>query len=304
MTRFGAFLTAARSARVPNMRTARTTSVASALAFLGVFLLVIESAFAAGSISYAKKEIQESGGGWHLMMTIVYGGKPNTPHVPMRFSFTPTAIYENYLDDAHGEKPQKRTIPLVGQTPLNESVDVDFSDPRGKMYDRTRFDFTVTRSHNFAAGEYSVTVHRGDGGQVGTAQTLRFGGDNPVIDRRAISFVASGPKKDKDKDKAAAPAAPTGDAKPAAAAEGDKAAAAPAGDAPAATADKPAATDPGNDPAAQEKVPPASHGCGCRVGDRNRSTWLGSFGLAMVGLAAWRARRSRVATNGPKGSRG
>jgi len=63
-----------------------------------------------------------------------------------------------------------------------------------------------------------VTVHRATAPKVGTAQTVRFMGDNPVIDRRAISFVASGPKKDKDK---AAAGAPAGDAKPAAA-EGDK----------------------------------------------------------------------------------
>src|SRR5205823_11136015 len=125
----------------PAMRSARTHVLVFALTFLGAFALLCGTAFAAGSITYSKKEIAEANGGWHIQMTIVYGGKPNTAHVPMRFSFTPTAIQENYLDDAHGEHPQKRTIPLVGQTPLNESVDVDFSDPRGKMYDRTRFDF-------------------------------------------------------------------------------------------------------------------------------------------------------------------
>ena len=272
------------------MRPARTHTLVSALAFLAAFALVIGSAFAAGSLSYAKKEIQESGGGWHLMMTIVYGGKPNTAHVPMRFSFTPTAIYENYLDDAHGEKPQKRTIPLVGQMPLTESVDVDFSDPRGKLYDRTRFDFTVSRAHNFSAGEYSVTVHRADGAQVGTAHTLRFLGDNPVIDRRAISFVASG-KKDKDKDKPAAaaaePAAPA-DSKATAAADADKQAT-PAAD----TASTPPPGEPGNDPTAQEKVPPSSKGCGCRAVGHRGSGLFGSLTMVAASLAIWRVRRRR-----------
>jgi hypothetical protein len=225
------------------------------------------------------------------MMTIVYGGKPTTPHVPMRFTFTPTAIYENYLDDAHGERPQKRVIPLVGQMPLNESVDVDFADPRGKLYDRTRFDFTVSRAHNFSAGEYSVTVHRADGVAVGTAQTVRFNGDNPVIDRRAISFVASG-KKDKDKDKAPATstdtAAAAADGK--AAADGDKAAT-PAADT-AATAPP---AEPGNDPAAQEKVPPSSKGCGCRTLAPRGSSRLGALGIGALGVALWRSRRRRQA---------
>jgi hypothetical protein len=265
----------------------------SALAFLCTSLFLVGTALAAGSITYTRKEIAESNGGWHIQMTIVYGGKPNTAHVPMRFAFTPTAIQENYLDDAHGERPQKRTIPLVGQMPLNESVDVDFSDPRGKLFDRTRFDFTVTRAHNFSAGEYSVTVHRADGAQVGTSQTLRFTGDNPVIDRRSISFVGTSSKKDKDKPAAANDtAAPAADSKAAPAAEGDK----PAGaaDPAAAPSDKPAA-EPGNDPASLEKVPPSSKGCGCRtVGGAVGPGSLGSFALVLAGLAFCRLRRRRA----------
>jgi MYXO-CTERM domain-containing protein len=264
-----------------------------AMSLWATMTLLVGTAFAAGSITYAKKEIHEENGGWHIQMTIVYGGKPNTPHVPMRFSFTPTAIQENYLDDAHGDRPQKRTIPLVGQMPNNESVDVDFSDPRGKLFDRTRFDFTVSRAHNFSAGEYSVTVHRADGVQVGTAQTLRFTGDNPVIDRRSISFVGNSGKKDKDKDKAAAAsdtAQGASDTKPAAGGEADKSAT-PAADTAAAATDKPTA-EPGNDPAAQEKVPPSSKGCGCRtVGDGPRS--LASVATLALGLSLARLRRRR-----------
>jgi MYXO-CTERM domain-containing protein len=270
------------------------------LAFLCAFALVLGDAIAGGSITFSKKEVQEANGGWHLQMTIVYGGKPNTPHQPMRFTFTPTAIYENFLDDAHGDKPQKRTIPLVGQMPKNESVDVDFSDSRGKMYDRTRFDFTVSRAHDFSAGEYSVQVHRADGAQVGATQTLRFLGDNPVIDRRSISFVASPGKKDKDKDKAAPaadPAQPAGD-KAAPAADPAAAAATPAADTSGA-GDKPAAAEPGNDPAAQEKVQPSGKGCGCRAVGRaadgpSGHRTFGALAIGLVGLAFWRLQRRRT----------
>jgi hypothetical protein len=273
------------------MRPARTRFLVSALAFLCASVLLVGTALAAGSITYAKKEIAESNGGWHINMTLVYGGKPNTAHVPMRFSFTPTAIQENFLDDAHGDKPQKRIIPLVGQMPLTESVDVDFSDPRGKLFDRTRFDFTVSRAHNFSAGEYSVTVHRADGAQVGTTQTLRFTGDNPVIDRRSISFVGTSSKKDKDKAAAGDAPAPAADSKAAAGGEGDKPAA--AADTPA-PSEKPTA-EPGNDPASEEKVAPGPKGCGCRtVGAAERTGSLGSFALVLAGASFWRLRRRRA----------
>ena len=232
------------------------------------------------------------------MMTIIYGGKPVTAHVPMRFTFVPTAILENFLDDAHGDKPQKRKIPLVGQTPMQESVDVDFSDSRGKMFDRTRFDFNITRSHNFVAGDYSVTVHRPDGGTVGTTQTLVLLGDNPVIDRRTISFV--GAKKDKPAAAAGADAG-AGESKTASAATGDQAAA-PAGDTPPASA---AETPPEDapDPAAAEKVPPTSHGCGCRVvGTHGSGSAAGLLALSLVGAAVWRLRRRQVAVEPKAGS--
>src|SRR5689334_18932890 len=153
------------------MKLACAKFLVSVWAFFGVFVAVAP-AFAAGSITWGKTHIQETGGSWHLQMTIVYGGKPSLAHVPMRFSFTPTAFFERYLDDKHGDKPQTRTIPLVGQQPINESVDVDFADTRGKIFDRTKFDFNISRSHNFSAGEYDVIVHRADGAQLGTKTKL------------------------------------------------------------------------------------------------------------------------------------
>jgi MYXO-CTERM domain-containing protein len=284
------------------MRLVRSQFVVFVSAFACAFALTMGSAFAAGSLTYAKKEIQESSGQWHLMMTIIYGGKPVTAHVPMRFTFVPTAILENYLDDAHGDKPQKRKIPLVGQTPMQESVDVDFSDTRGKLFDRTRFDFNISRSHNFVAGDYAVTVHRADGAQVGTTQTLVLLGDNPVIDRRTISFVG----QKKDKPAAAAAADAPGDAKTAPAGTppaSDQPAAAPAADTPPASA---AETPPEDapDPAAAAKVPPAAHGCGCRLAQNQATRGMSALvALGLVGTAALRLRRRRLRSDAPKAAR-
>jgi len=246
----------------------------SILAFFGVFVLTTQTALAAGSITYSKTHITEANGGWHLQMTIVYG----------------VAYFESYLDDKHGEKPQKRTIPLVGQTPINESVDVDFADTRGKIFDRTRFDFTISRSHNFAAGEYDVVVNRADGAQIGNKVKLILEGDNPVIDRRAISFVDSSKKKD-DKPVTSATAAPAG-TESAPGAESAPAAATESTPDPASSASPSAEETP--DPTAAAKVPPGgSKGCGCRtVGDSTSSlgAWLA---LGLVGVAFLRVRRGR-----------
>jgi hypothetical protein len=268
-------------------------ALASAFTFLFVISLALP-AFAAGSITYARKEIQESNGGWNLVMTVAYGGTPQTAHVPVRFTFTPTAILERYLDDAHGDKPQTRKIPLVGQMPLNESVDIDFSDPRGKLYNKTRFDFTITRAHNFVAGDYSVSVHRADGTALGGPQTISLHGENTIIDRRAISFVA-GAKKNKP-DAGAAAAAPADKSAAAGETASSESATAPAaaeateGSDGGATEAKP---EEGNaaDPAALEKVPPSSKGCGCRLSASSSGNW-GVFGLtALFGTIVWRLRR-------------
>jgi len=268
------------------MKFDRVPLVTSLTTFLLAFALTLGSAEAAGSISYSRKEIHESNGGWHLMMTLVYGGKPATAHVPMRFTFTPISIYENYLDDPHGEKPQKRKIALIGQVPINESVDVDFADSRGKLFDRTRFDFTITRAHGFSAGDYTVAVHRSVGAQIGATQTLSLLGDNPVIDRRTMSFVGN-IKKDKP---AAQGAASDPAADPAAAAE-PAAAPAAAGQA-AEGSGETLPGDPPADPAAAEKVPPSSRGCGCRLAPNASgfASWLPAVGA----LALWRLRRRRL----------
>jgi MYXO-CTERM domain-containing protein len=265
------------------MKHASAKFLVSVLAFFGLFVLAVPNASAAGSITYSKTSIQETSGSWHLQMTIVYGGKPKLAHVPMRFTFTPVAFYESYLDDKHGDKPQKRTIPLTGQTPLNESVDVDFADTRGTIFDRTRFDFNISRSHNFAAGEYDVVVHRADGAQIGGKQKLMLLGDNDVIDRRAISFVDSSKKKD-NKPVTAAPAGSES-----APAEATPAAAESTPD-PASSAGAPA-EGAAPDPAAAEKVPPKSGGCGCRTagGSTSSSGAFAALGLASVTLL--RARR-------------
>lgn len=238
------------------------------------FLFVAFDALAAGSISFTRREVQESNGSWRLQMTIAYGGKPHLGHVPMRFSFTPTAIYERYLDDAHGDKPQTRKVVLSAQQPIVQIIDVGFSDATGKVYDRTRFEFVLTRAHNFEAGEYLVTVHRPDGVQIGSKQTIILKGDNPVVDRRTISFVDN-PIKKVEEPKPAEEPAPAKEAEPEPEVEEE-------------VEEEVTETEEGLGDVDAAKVPPSARGCGCRTAGVPGGA---QAGLAFLGAAAFLASR-------------
>lgn len=258
----------------------------SFVAAVAALLFVTGDVLAAGSINFTRRELNESQGGWRLAMTIAYGGKPHLAHVPMRFSFTPTAHYERYLDDAHGDKPQIRKVALTGQMPLVQIIDVGFSDPSGKIYDRTRFEFVITRAHNFEAGEYTVTVHRPDGVQIGRQQKLVLKGDNPVIDRRTISFVDTRAPKKKEEEKAEeAKAAEPEPAQEAEAAKQEPEAA--MGDFEGEELEE-AEEGEGLGDIDAAKVPPSARGCGCRTAGAPTSSGMG---LSVLGFVAWMARR-------------
>jgi hypothetical protein len=111
----------------------------------------------------------------------------------MKFMFTKNVVYERSLVD-NSKDPVTNRTPLTGQPPQVESLDVDFADGSGKVFKGTRFDFGVTRTRGFEAGEYKMELKTADGIQIGAAQTLILKGDNPVVDRRSITFNAKDPK--------------------------------------------------------------------------------------------------------------
>jgi MYXO-CTERM domain-containing protein len=234
-------------------------------------------AYAAGTVSLSTREPVESDGKWKLNMSIDYGGIPHLPHIPMLFSFTPTALYERALTDKTGDKPIQNRIPLQNQQSINESIDVGFSDASGKVFKVTKFDFAIRRDHGFEAGEYDLKITRADDGvQMGQTIKLTLKGDNPVVDRRAITFAGEKkPKKDDKKDDGA----------------DKKAADKPAESAEAKPEDK--AEMPPEDPAGPPAVPPKQGGCGCRVGGA-ADTEEGGAALVLIGLGAalWARRRS------------
>jgi MYXO-CTERM domain-containing protein len=253
---------------------------------LGAFLVLLavlgpaRAVFAAGTVIISNTQPTENDGKWKLQMTINFGGVPPMPHVPMLFSFTPTALYERDLTDKSPEKPVMVRIPLVNQQGNNESMDVGFSDASGRVFPTTKFDFTVRRERGFEAGEYDLKITReGDGVQVGQIIHLTFKGDNPVVDRRAIVFSGEKPKKVKDD----RPAADSSDAKKdAPAAGGDE------------KKDEPAADgDEKKDVPAPPPVPPKQGGCGCRVGPEGEVPVGALAAIALAGAFVARTRRQR-----------
>ncbi len=167
--------------------------------FLLGFSLVPRDANATGSVSLSTREPVEVNGKWKLVMTIDFGSVPHLPHIPMLVVFTPTVHYDLSLTDKSPDKPVLIKQPLQNQQPINEGLDVGFSDASGKIFKITKFDFVIRRDHGFEAGEYDLKIKREDDGvQLGQTMKLVLKGDNPVIDRRAITFA--GEKKSKKDD--------------------------------------------------------------------------------------------------------
>lgn len=255
------------------------------LCHLAVMLLCTSSAFAAGRIEWKATAVKErEDKSWRLEVAIYMPKAPDVPHVSMKFEFQPTAYYARDMTD--GDKLVEHTVPLTDRQSLIESVDVGFLDSgSGKIEARTRFSFKVTRAHGYEAGEYKVTIRDTRNGQtVGTAQTLKFQGENETIDRRAMVFASKDKKKEEKK-----PEGDSGGDKPK---EEEKKADAPAEEAPA--ADAPGAED--DKPAQDDNAPPPVEGkpggCGCRVAGGERSNAAGLLALAGVAVLVTRRRRA------------
>ena len=262
---------------IPTKRTALLRFFLSVLA-LGLLIVSPQRAWAAGTVSLQTNSPEEVNGKWKLYFTINYGGKPDVAYVPMIFSFTPTSITERSLTDQSGEKPVITRLPLKGQTAINESMDVGFSNPSGGVFTTTKFDFVIRRDKGFEAGEYDLKITRAsDGAQMGNTIKLTLKGDNPIVDRRAIVFAGNKKKPDEKKDEAK-----TDDKK-----EGE-------GTSEPAASDS-SATPPPADETPTEAPPavePKQGGCGCSVVGINDNMPLGgAIALAFGAVVVARRRR-------------
>ena len=156
---------------------------------LALVALTAQAQAADGSFKLKSSDATEVSGAWHVYVTIELPKAPLTAHQPMKFLFTKTMVYERSLVDNQKDPVINRQV-LQNQTPTVESLDVDFADPSGKVFKRTRFDFGLTRARGYEAGEYKVELRTPDGTTVGGTANLVLKGDNPVVDRRAMAFNA------------------------------------------------------------------------------------------------------------------
>jgi len=257
----------------------------SGFAAFSVAALAASDASAAGGVAKLKTpEAQEVSGAWHLFVTIELPKAPLTAHVPMRFVFTKTAVYERSLTD-NSKDPVLNKVSLSGQQPTSESLDVDFANPQGQIFKGTNFDFGLPRSHGYEAGEYTLQIRTADGVDIGGSLRLVLKGDNPVVDRRAITFEAKKSGITKVGEDAGAVAKNTDT--PAANYSGDVA---PSGSA------APFVPQSAYQPTDEEKIKENPKGCGCSVPGLSTApaglSLLGALG-AIVALARRRRRSSK-----------
>jgi len=166
------------------------------LVILAISLFAVDAA-AYGTYRLRSTEATESGGQWHIYLRIDLPNAPAIPHMPMKFNFTELTQYERALTD-NSKDPVINRIPMNNQLPKIESLDVDFADATGKIFKTTNYDFSLTRARGYEAGEWKFQLKTADGQDIGTAQTVTLHGDNPVVDRRSISFSAKPKETKKD----------------------------------------------------------------------------------------------------------
>ena len=167
------------------------------LAFLALFATAVSFAVTAdaatGSFSIKTKSINEVGGAWRIFTKVELPKPPLVAHQSMRFNFKKTMVYERSLVDGKSEPVINRQA-LTGEMPSTESLDVNFGDATGKVFKGTNFDFALTRTRGYEAGEYDVELRTSDNVIIGNKEHIILNGENPVVDRRAMAFNAKDSK--------------------------------------------------------------------------------------------------------------
>jgi hypothetical protein len=264
-----------------------TRRLAAASALIAVVLFAT-LAHAAGSFKLKTTTVSEVSGSWHLFVKLELPRAPPTAHVPMKFLFTKEAVFERDLVDGHGDTPVTNQMVLTNQTPNVESLDVDFADGSGKIFKGTNFDFALARDRGYEAGVYKVEVHTTDGINIGSPQRLTLNGDNPVVDRRSITFNAKDPSVKKVANyglDAGANGAPQGDDSSGQSTQSTEVA--PSGSA------APFIPQDAYQKTPEEEVKTRPAGCGCFVAGQTGRASMAGFGGIALGLSVLAARRRR-----------
>ncbi len=130
--------------------------------------------------------IENAQNSWPGAMRIRLDPPANPPEMFLRFEFVQVSETERDLID--GDQLISRRIPIEQVQPLVESLVVSFVDPATqRVLPDTTVNLALPRAHGFSAGEYRVTVRNANAQPLGSSVTLRFEGNNPVVDRRSMA---------------------------------------------------------------------------------------------------------------------
>ncbi len=179
----------------------RVRFLLTGLLIAGALVATAGRAQARGTVQLHTPVVKEDDGTWKLRFTINYGSVPHMAHIPVIFSFKPTAIYERALTDASPNKPVRTRKPIVNGIAINVSDQIGFADMSGKLFKITKYKTKLTRRADFEAGEYDLTIKLVGGGTLGRRMHVKLQGDNKAIDRRAVVFTAKAPKEKKPEKK-------------------------------------------------------------------------------------------------------
>jgi hypothetical protein len=167
----------------------RPVILLSALTVLAALLWPLPASANIGSVTLKTTEVQESKDGeWHIKVVITLPKPPPIMHVPMRFKFQKEVVYERAIME-EGKDPVMNRQVLGSPTSTIVGLDVDFSDPTGRIFKATIFEFDLKRATGFfEAGEYTMQISSSDG-DIGGGQKLTLKGDNPPVYRGAMNFA-------------------------------------------------------------------------------------------------------------------
>lgn len=256
-------------------------------------LFSVRTAHAVGSAKLNSNTVDEIGGAWRIRITLDLGKAPTIGHVPLKFIFTRTALFERSLVDGSKE-PVNNRVSLQNQPPNVESMDVNFSNAMGKIWKGTSFDFSLPRDRGYEAGEYKLQVRTTDGTDIGGPMNVTLKGENKVVDRRSMTFEAKkkGIEKVDDGSDPNKPKKEENDTKFAMQSQEVEASGPPP-----AFVNKEAfnKTD-------EERIKDRPKGCGCDVPGSDvpggsRVSWFAAPATLLLALSLAFRRRSRLATN-------
>jgi len=171
-----------------------TAALASVVVVLSAF---VHDAYAFGALKLKAAEVDEMSAMWQIRAVLELPSPPLTAHQPMRFIITKVAVYERVLLDGQSA-PVLNRVALKNQPPAIETFDVSFADSSRSIWKSTEFAFALARSRGYEAGEYRLEVRTSEGVPIGSAAALVLRGDNPVVDRRAMTFGGNSPAPKSD----------------------------------------------------------------------------------------------------------